>query len=771
MGEHTRRRERRWIGNRFFRLDTELRSMARGVGSDRKAGGKPRYIVALAGNPNAGKTSLFNAITGQHQHIGNYPGVTVEKKVGYVETADLRIEFVDLPGTYSLSAYSLEEVVTRDFVVREQPDLIVDVLDSTNLERNLYLLLQIQEFGIPVVGVLNMMDEAEELGIDVDSDHLGNILGIPFVKTVGHKGKGIRELIDLVTEYARGDRKPGERKMDYGREIEGQREHLIEMLQRDEDFAERYTLDWLAIKLLEEDADAEVKIRLEHTQATEILSEASRAREWVRKHFNEDSPVVVAEQRYAYIHGAIRETVSHKTKLQRIDFTEMIDRFALNRFGGVFIFFGVMFLVYQFTFALGNPLSDLIDTGFGKLGAVLTAIMPAGLLRDMLVDGIIGGVGGVLVFFPIVMLLFLSLSLLEDSGYMARAAFVMDRFFHLFGLHGRSFIPFMIATGCAVPAVMSARTLVNPRDRIITILVTPLLMCGAKSPVIAMLAAAFFPEHSALVFWGVWAGGWLIAFLTALVFRKTLFRGEAAPFVMELPPYRMPTFRGAMTHMWERGALYLRKAGTIILGASLVIWFLLTFPTLSQENVQAPQKTSMEAAITPVPGSEQAVSETAGNPDRTLQEPAEASVSPRSLQLQNSYAGRIGRAIEPVLKTAGFDWKIGIALISGTAAKEVIISTMGIVYGVEEAKDGNGSGEKPHLREMIARDPAYNPAMALSLMMFIMIYLPCIATLAVVRKELGTWKWSAFLAVYTILLAYGLSVAIYHIGLLAGLGA
>ncbi|MFH0883191.1 MAG: ferrous iron transport protein B [bacterium] len=763
MRERVQRPERRWFRERFFRLDTEIRPWAKGAPGGRGRGGKRRYIVALAGNPNAGKTSIFNALTGQHQHIGNYPGVTVEKKVGYVETDDLQIEFVDLPGTYSLTAYSLEEVVTRDFVVREQPDLIVDVLDSTNLERNLYLLLQFQEFGIPVVGVLNMMDEAEEMGIDVDSEHLGSILGIPFVKTVGHKGRGVRDLVNMVIDFAKGDRTPGERRIDYGRELEGQRQRLLEQLLTDGEFAEHYTLDWLAIKLLEGDADAEVKIRLEHLQATKVLKEASRAREWIRKHFNEDSSVVVGEQRYAYIHGAVRETVQHRTKLQRIDFTEMIDRIALNRYGGIFIFLGVMFLVYQFTFALGNPLSDLIDSGFSILGRLLTSVMRAGLLRNMLVDGIIGGVGGVLVFFPLVMLLFLSLSLLEDSGYMARAAFVMDRFFHLFGLHGRSFIPFMIATGCAVPAVMSARTLVNPRDRIITVLVTPLLMCGAKSPVIAMLAAAFFTEHSALVFWAIWAAGWLIAFLTALVFRKTMFRGEAAPFVMELPPYRMPTIRGAMTHMWERGALYLRKAGTIILAASLVIWFLLTFPSLPRNHSQAPQTTSMDTGISVVPGGDFVNPDLTVNSAQTVLLTGSNTTTLRSERLQHSYAGRIGRALEPALKFAGFDWKIGIALISGTAAKEVIISTMGIVYGVEDVDASQrGNGARPHLREMVAGDSAYSPAMALALMMFVMIYMPCIATLAVVRKELGTWKWSAFLALYTLILAYGLAVVVYQ---------
>ncbi|MCB2199432.1 ferrous iron transport protein B [bacterium] len=724
---------------------------------DRPQGGRRSgkvFRIALAGNPNAGKTSLFNALTGQHQHIGNYPGVTVEKKIGFFNTQDISLEITDLPGTYSLTAYSIEEVVARDFVMYEQPDLIVDVIDSTNIERNLYLLLQFRELGVPVVGVLNMMDEAEEKGIQIDHEQLGTILGIPFVKTVGHRGTGVQELVDLLLSLARGEETIEGRPVNYGRELEGQREDLVAELALDPSFSSQFSLDWMAIKLLEEDEDAIAKVKGSHFQAEQIIEHAARARTWIKRHFNEEAGVVVAEQRYAYIHGAVRETVKKKRPRHRITTTERIDRIALNRFGGLFVFFAMMFLVYQFTFAIGNPLSDLIDAGFGALGQLVTTLLPASLLRDLVVDGIIGGVGGVLVFFPLVMLLFFGLAFLEDTGYMARAAFVMDHFFHLFGLHGRSFIPFMIATGCAVPAVMSARTLVNPRDRIITVLVTPLLMCGAKSPVIAMLAAAFFPEKSALIFWLVWLAGWLIAFTIALVFRRTLFKGEAAPFVMELPPYRMPTFRAMVQHMWERGVLYLRKAGTIILAASIVLWFLLNFPQRTADTlpVSDPQMAQVEQTV---------AVDTAMDENKALQD-----------DLVYSYAGRIGHAMEPILRPAGFDWKIGVALLSGAAAKEVIVSTMGIVYGVGEADpDQEASAERAPLRERIASDPTYSRATALALMFFVLIYFPCIATLAVVKKELGSWKWSAFLAVYTVIVAWALAVTVYQTGVLFGLGA
>lgn len=740
--------------------------------------------VALAGNPNAGKTSLFNALTGQHQHIGNYPGVTVEKKVGRIDRDGVKIEIVDLPGTYSLSAYSLEEVVARDFVLREKPDLIVDVLDSTNLERNLYLLLQFQELGIPVLGVLNMSDEAEALGLVIDEQQLGTILGIPFVKTVGNKGKGVTELMGLLVKAANGELNINGRRINYGRDLEKSRAELVDELKTDPDFAELINLDWLAIKLLEDDDDAVAKVETGHAKADHVIAVMEEKQQRIRKQFDEDAPVVVAEQRYAYIHGAVRETVINKEAKTRIDFTEMVDSIVLNRFAGLFIFFGVMYLIYQITFTIGNPISDLIDHGFGVLSMWLTLQLPPGIFTDMLVDGIIGGVGGVLVFLPLVVLLFLGLSLLEDSGYMARAAFVMDRFFHLFGMHGRSFVPFMIATGCAVPAIMSARTLVNPRDRVITVLVTPLLMCGAKSPVIAMLAAAFFPEHSGIIFWLVWFGGWLIAFTAALTLRKTLFRGEAAPFVMELPPYRRPTIRGAFGHMWERSWMYLKKAGTFILAASIVIWFLLAFPrtgteptsgsVLDDPSLQASTGLVEQGDLTDSDPRLQASTGTTLDTGALVDEGSaeHASVAYNgNEQIRNSYAGRIGRFIEPVMKPVGFDWKITVGLLSGFAAKEVIISTMGIIYGIEDADpDAEGAVERTPLKERLVEDPSYSPATALALMFFVLLYVPCMAVMAVVWKELGAWAWTLFLAVYTLAVSWTLAFLVYHTAVFFGLG-
>ena len=712
---------------------------------------KKHFLVAIAGNPNAGKTSVFNSLTGQHQHVGNYPGVTVDKKTGYLYHGDLRIDFVDLPGTYSLSAFSIEELVARDFVLLEKPDLIVDVLDSTNLERNLYLLLQLQELGVPVIGVLNMSDEAHVNGIRIRRERLERLLGIKFVKTVGNKGKGIDELVDLITQYAAGNLSVGDRKLDYGPVIESERQLLNQLLATDEKFFAKYHADWVTIKLMEGDEDAIRKVEREHHSGSQVLSEANDVRRRIAAHFNDDASIAVGEQRYAFIHGVTRQAVRKVQTVQdRINITETVDRIVLNRYAGIFIFFLIMFLVYQFTFAIGNPLSDLVDLGFAKTGSWLNTILPEGIVRDLLIDGVIGGVGGVLVFFPLVMLLFLGLSFLEDTGYLARAAFVMDKFFQIFGLHGRSFIPFMIATGCAVPAVMSARTLSNKRDRTITVMVVPLMICGAKSPVIAMLSAAFFPKNAGLVFWLMWFLSWLLAVVIALILTKVMFKGKTAPFVMELPPYRMPTFRGVFHHMWAKSLAYIKKAGTIILVVSVVVWFLLNFP---KPNL-------LEQAV---------------NGDAGIHEQAQIDDSPNAIAQQNiesSFAGKIGYAIEPVLKPAGFDWRIGIALFAGFAAKEVIISTMGIVYGIGEVDAGTeGSGsERTPLKKIIANDPRYSRAMALALMVFVMIYLPCMSVLAVVKKELGSWFWPLFQAGYTLVVAWGLAVMTYQLSVLIGIG-
>lgn len=688
--------------------------------------------IALAGNPNSGKTSIFNALTGQRQHIGNYPGVTVEKKSGMIHFNGKIVEFIDLPGTYSLSAYSMEEIVSRDFVLNEKPDVIIDVLDSTNLERHLYLLLQFQELGVPIVGALNMTDEAEEKGIRINSEQLSRILGIPFVKTVGSTGAGIDRLLDVAMQVAEGKLESNKRHLNYGKHVEAAHNAIIDVLESDEKFRRRYSMHWIAIKLLENDPDAERKISREHELSAKVLETGREWRQQLEKHYNEDSEVVIGEQRYAYIHGAVKETVTQIQRKKYVDITEQIDRIVLNRFLGIPIFLVVMFFIYQITFALGNPLSDGISAAFGRFSRYLTTIMPAGPLQDLLTNGIINGVGGVLTFLPLVILLFMGLSFLEDTGYMSRAAFVMDKILHIFGLHGRSFIPFMISTGCAVPGIMSARVLANRKDRIVTILVSPLMMCGAKAPVVAMLVAAFFPENATVIFWSIWLFGWLMAFVLALIFKKSLFRGAQTPFVMELPPYRRPQLKTIIIHMWEKSSEYIKKAGTVILAASIIIWFLLSYPK--------------------PPSGEQGL--------------YEHNIAP----VEYSFAGRLGKGLEPALKLAGFDWKIGVSLVAGVAAKEVIISTMGILYGMDEEASENQAHVEFFVKDKLSADPAYSPLMAFALMIFVMIYIPCLATLAMVKKELGSWKWPAFQAGYTLFVAFLLAVGVYQLGGLLGLG-
>lgn len=713
-------------------------------------GPHPVIRIALAGNPNSGKTSIFNALTGQRQHIGNYPGVTVEKKSARIKYGDKTVEFVDLPGTYSLSAYSMEEIVSRDFVLHEKPDVIIDILDSTNLERHLYLLLQFQELEVPLVGALNMSDEAETKGIRIDHEQLTRILGIPLVATVGRTGRGVKALLDVAVRVAEGQLASHRRHLNYGKRVELAHEAVITTLETDPSFQAKYSMHWVAIKLLENDEDAVKRVRCEHRSPDLVLQVVADWRRKLEHHFGEDCEVIISEQRYAYIHGALRETMDLSAqKDDGIDVTERLDAIALNRYLGIPVFLIIMFLIYQLTFALGNPLSHYISLLFYKLSIWLNATLSPGPLQDLLSNGIIKGVGGVIVFLPIVLLLFLGLSFLEDTGYMSRAAFVMDKFFHTFGLHGRSFIPFMISTGCAVPGVMSARVLANPKDRIVTIMVSPLMMCGAKAPVIAMLAAAFFPARAATVFWGLWFLGWFLAFGVALLFRSVIFKGAQTPFVMELPPYRKPTFKGVLYHMWEKASEYVKKAGTVILAASVIVWFLLSYPKVPSRD---------QAAITGSPA------------DASSAKTSRLVSDAEQDQLTHSFGGRIGRGLEPVIRWAGYDWKIGVSLVAGVAAKEVIISTLGILYGIDENDSGDQTQKEFQVKNHIMRDPNYSPLMAFSLMVFVLLYVPCLATLAVVRKELNSWKWPLFQALYTLVLAYAASVVIYQGGLLLGLG-
>lgn len=671
--------------------------------------------VALAGNPNAGKTSLFNAITGAHHKVGNYPGVTVEKREGLCDYKNVRFHIVDLPGIYSLTAYSLDEVVTRDFLIEEKPDIVIDVLDSTNLERNLYLCLQFQELGIPVVGALNMSDEAEGKGLRIDAGILSETLGIPLVKTVGTNGKGVEALLDAILG-ALEKNAPG-KAPSYGDEIESRLGPLEEAVASDKAFAARYPARWLAIKLLENDENAIKKLD-QHTNGGEVREKAAADRVWLFKHYGKDSEIVITEQRYGYIRGALREAVK-KVPVSHVPATEIIDKILMNQVVGLPVFFLIIWGIFKLTFTLGQYPADLLGRGFAALAVGVKAAIPAGHFQSLIVDGIIGGVGGVFSFVPLIVLLFLCLSILEDTGYMSRAAFLTDKFLHAFGLHGQSFMPLMLGFGCTVPAIMATRTLKSPRDRIATILAVPFMSCGAKLPVYVLLAGTFFPKNASNVVMAMYLAGVVLSMLSTVFLRKTVLRGKTTPFVMELPPYRLPTLRGIFWHVWGKTWNYAKKAGSIILLASVLIWTITTFP---------------------VPK------------DKTLASNAE-------YRLEYSIAGRIGKFITPAIKPLGFNWKVGVALIPGFTAKELVVSTLGILYGAEAA-DGASTES---LKDALRRDPDMNPLTAIVLMMFILIMPPCFASLATLRAEAGN-KWLAFQVVYSMTLAWVVAFLVKLVG-------
>ncbi len=674
-----------------------------------------KIVIALAGNPNSGKTTMFNSMTGSNQKVGNYPGVTVEKKEGHLNYKGIDFHIYDLPGTYSLTAYSPDEVVARDFIIGEKPDVIVDVIDSTNLERNLFLCLQLQELGLPVVGALNIIDQAEDMGIRIQDKELSSLLGIPLVRTSGAKGKGIEQLLDTVIEYL--ESKTEKRSINYGSEIELEIQSLIAPVEKDCGFCEKYPPRWIAIKLLEKDNSALELLSL-HEQGEDLKSKTKEAIKRIEKHFGLDSEIVISEQRYAYIHGAMAETVSIKEKNGR-SVTELIDKILLNRIVGLPFFFFVIWSIFQLTFKLGELPMLWIENIFGSLSAFATATIPEGILRSIVVDGMIAGVGGVFSFIPLIIILFMLLSILEDTGYMSRAAFLSDRFLHLFGLHGQSFMPMMLGFGCSVPAIMAARALKSQKDRIITILITPFMSCSAKLPVHVLLAAAFFPNNAGNVVMSIYFIGIVLGLISSFVFSKILLKGKESPFVMELPPYRMPTVNGILWHVFEKSWMYIKKAGTVILAASILIWAITAFPVSNDS----------------------------------------------SKQLEQSIAGRAGKVIEPFIAPIGFDWKIGVASITGFAAKEVVVSTLGVLYQVGEEEDESSQS----LRQALVADKKFTPLVAYGLMLFMLILAPCFAAQAVMRAEIG-WGWVGFHFIYTTALAWTVCFVVYQGGRMLGLG-
>ncbi|AAM25046.1 MAG: Ferrous ion uptake system protein FeoB [Caldanaerobacter subterraneus] len=672
--------------------------------------GRKELVVALAGNPNSGKTSLFNELTGSRQHVGNWPGVTVEKKEGRLKFEGIDFKVVDLPGTYSLGAYTEDEVIARNFIIYDKPDVVINVVDATNLERNLYLTMQLLEMNANLVIALNMSDEAKAKGIEIDKDKLSQILKVPVVMTVATKGEGVKELLENVLKAVEFK---GERyRIDYGKELEEGISELESLIKEDEELSKKFFPRWLAIKFIENDEN----IMKEFSSKTALMEKVKLIQKKLEGIFGEDAEVVVADKRYGVISGIVKECVKKRsTPEERYTLSDRIDRIVTNKYLGIPIFLVAMWAVFEFTFALGNPLSDWIEMFFDWLGEVtaswLLSIAAPDILISFIRDGIIAGVGSVLVFIPPIFLLFFAISVLEDSGYMARAAYVMDRFMTALGLHGKSFIPMLIGFGCNVPGIMATRTLENKEDRLVTILVNPLMSCAARLPVYVLFAGAFFAENQGLVVFSIYLLGIVLAVIMAKIFKKFLFKGKTAPFVMELPPYRVPTLKGLLIHMWERGSLFVRKAGTIILGVVVLVWILSSLPA----------------------GVEYASAE--------------------------SYIGRLGSAVAPILKPAGFGtWEAASALIFGILAKETVVGTLGVVYGAE--------GDA--LFEAIRQH--FTPLSAYAFMVMTLIYIPCVATIAAIRRETNSWKWTFFAIGYTLVLGWLMAVLVYQGGRILGLG-
>jgi ferrous iron transport protein B len=728
--------------------------------------------VALAGNPNAGKTTLFNELTGSRQHVGNYPGVTVEKKEGTYVRDGFRLHIVDLPGTYSLTAYSLEEVVARDFLVNQKPEVVINIVDASNLERNLYLAVQFLEMGIPICIALNMMDVAKKRGIKVNAAKLASLLGVPVIPTIARSGKGKKELMDNAFQIINEKNQLNPLKISYGADIDPVLAEMEKEIADSDFLTDTYRARWIALKYIENDeqiltlgrkADANLSGRLE--------AHVSKVARHLQNTLDTYPEAVIADQRYGYIKSILKQgVIYHKYDRNRLYSSDRIDKVLTNRFLGPLIMLAVIAALYHFTFTYSKLPVGWLESFFGWLGSILTAVLPAGLLQSLLVSGIIDGVGGVLGFVPLIMFMFFGIAILEDSGYLARVAFMLDRIFRIFGLHGSSVMAFIvsggIAGGCAVPGVMATRTLKSPRERLATLLTVPFMNCGAKLPVFALLIATFFARYEALIMFLITLGAWAGALLVAKLLRITVIRGSATPFVMELPPYRMPTFKGLAIHTWERTWQYIKKAGTVILGLSIVLWAMMTFPGLPESTLVEFEK-QRQVEISRVPP-------VIANELKNAEDRAELSVTTRKLKeklqridaqqaeagLRYSIAGRIGGALEAVSKWAGFDWRTNIALVGGFAAKEVVVSTLGTAYSLGEVDPE----ETRSLSETLSREPGWSPLMAIGLIVFTMFYSPCFVSVVCISRESGSWKWGAFAMAFNTVLAFGLAVLIFQVG-------
>ena len=690
--------------------------------------------VALVGNPNCGKTSLFNFASGAHERVGNYSGVTVDAKEGQANFEGYQFNLVDLPGTYSLSAYSPEELYVRKQIIEKTPDIIINVIDASNLERNLYLTTQLIDMHVRMVVALNMFDETEKRGDNVDYNRLSELFGVPMVPTTFTSGMGVKELFHQVIQLYEGaeDEEIHFRHIhiNHGHEIEHGISEIQEHLKLEPNLRQRYSTRYLAIKLLEGDSDVEAYIK-QMADAKEILHHRDTAAERVMEETGNDCETAIMDAKYGFINGALKEANYHTgNKKDTYQVTHLIDRVITNRFLGFPIFILLLFVMFSATFVLGQVPMDWIDNGVAALGEMLSKQLPDGPVKDMLVDGVIGGVGAVIVFLPQILILYFFISFMEDSGYMARAAFIMDKLMHKMGLHGKSFIPLIMGFGCNVPAVMATRTIESHRSRLITMLILPMMSCSARLPIYIMMTGTFFAlRYRSVVMLSLYLTGIVMAVLLSRLFSRFLVKGEDTPFVMELPPYRFPTWKAMGRHTWEKGKQYLKKMGGIILVASIIVW-----------------------ALGYVPHNEQ--------------------LSPREQQEQ-SYIGRIGKAVEPVFRPQGFDWKLDVGLISGVGAKEIVASTMGVLYSNNDSfgddKSYNDqSGKYEILHKQMTAD-GIRPLTAYCFLLFVRLYFPCLATIAAIKGETGSWRWAGFAAIYTTLVAWIVSAAVYQVGTFFGL--
>jgi ferrous iron transport protein B len=720
------------------------------------------FTIALAGNPNSGKTTIFNNLTGTRQKVGNWPGVTVEKKEGNIHKYGYDLKIVDLPGTYSLTPFSIEEIVSRNFILEERPDVVIDIIDSSNLERSLYLATQLRELDCcKVIFALNMSDLAHARGIKINARKLSELLDVPVVFTVGSKNEGVDALLKKAIEVAESDSEsPKNRKVKYSKDIEDSILKLRNFIENRQIETLPYDSRWLAIKLIEDDELVKKRILQQTESKTHpVLDEAQVYRRRLTALFDDDPEIIMTDERYGFIAGIIKEVVTTSTK-QRVDISRNIDLVLTNRFLGFPIFIFFIWAMFQLTFTLGAYPMEWIDSGVAWLSTSVDAMLPSSLFKDLLVNGIIAGVGSIIIFLPNILILFLCIALFEDTGYMARAAFLMDKIMHLIGLHGKSFIPMLMGFGCNVPAIMATRTLESEKDRILTILITPFMSCSARLPIYIVLAGTFFSAKAGTVIFAIYLTGIIFAVITGRIFRSTLLTGADAPFVMELPPYRVPMVKSLLIHMWDRSKMFLKKMGGVILIGSIVIWALSSFPqnirySMDYDSEISRIKAEFETRIAASNGSE----------SRVLEEKRDSDVSEllkaqQAEKTEKSFMGHIGKTIAPVFSPIGIDWRGSVALLTGFVAKEIVVSTLGVLYAGE--KEDEDALSKALLSSNMT------PLAALAMMVFVLFYMPCIAAIAAIKRETNSIKWALVSIAHTTLVAWCMAFVIYQGGKIIG---